>query len=52
MDWGDRNVLPPDTDGGTVERDEVAVTYLTGITADLGEDGSSTAAALEALLGR
>ena len=34
MDWGDAVVLPADTDGGAVERDEVALTYLTGLTAD------------------
>jgi 5'-nucleotidase len=28
MTWGDAMVLPPETDGGTIERGEVAVTYL------------------------
>ncbi|MHB8661516.1 MAG: 5'/3'-nucleotidase SurE [Acidimicrobiales bacterium] len=33
MDWGDAVVLPPETDGGAVECGEVAITYLTGLTA-------------------
>ena len=28
MEWGDEQQLPIDTDGGAVEHDEVAITYL------------------------
>jgi 5'-nucleotidase len=50
MDWGDPVVLPPETDGGAVERDQVAITYLTALTADDRADASATAAALDRLL--
>jgi len=52
MLWGDAVVLPPETDGGAVGRDEIAVSYLSGITAEGGEDIASTGQALDQLLGR
>jgi hypothetical protein len=40
MGWGDMVQLAPDTDGGVIERNEVAITYLTRLAhhdrADLG----------------
>jgi 5'-nucleotidase len=51
MNWGDPVVLPAETDGGAVGRDEVAITYLTALTADQHVDGSAAAAALDRLLG-
>jgi 5'-nucleotidase len=50
MEWGDPVALPAETDGGAVERNEVAVTYLSALTADEHADGSATAAALDRLL--
>jgi 5'-nucleotidase len=50
MEWGDRVVLPVGTDGGAVERDEVAITYLTALTADRHVDASAAIAALDRLL--
>jgi 5'-nucleotidase len=34
MSWGDALALPEGTDGGTVERDEVSVTYLSRLVAE------------------
>ncbi|GAC1591391.1 MAG: hypothetical protein NVS3B21_09890 [Acidimicrobiales bacterium] len=34
MVWGDTVVLPPETDGGAVERNQIAVSFLTPITAE------------------
>ncbi len=50
MQWGNPVVLPPATDGGAVERQEVAITYLTPLTADPDVDASTTEAALDRLL--
>lgn len=50
MDWGDPVVLPPETDGGAVERGEVAVTYLTALAAD--DVSGPLPAALDRLLAR
>jgi 5'-nucleotidase len=50
MDWGDAVVLPADTDGGAVERNEVALTYLTGLVADSTVELPAIAAALDRLL--
>jgi 5'-nucleotidase len=52
MDWGDPVLLPEDTDGGAVERGEVAITYLTRLAADDQADISAAAAALDQLLAR
>ncbi len=51
MDWGEPVVLPEETDGGAVERGEVAVTYLTPLASDDAADVAPTAAALDRLLG-
>ena len=34
MVWGDAVVLPPETDGGAVERNQIAVSFLSPITAE------------------
>ena len=52
MTWGDEVSLPEGTDGGTVERDEVAVSYLSRIVAEAREDMAGSEAALDALLSR
>jgi len=50
MKWGESIVLPPETDGGAVGHDEVAVTYLSALaSADDGVDRRA-AAALDKLL--
>ena len=51
MTWGDPVALPEHTDGGAVERDLVAVTYLSRITAEDRDDLSKPEAALANLLG-
>jgi 5'-nucleotidase len=49
MSWGDASALPPETDGGAVERDEIAVTFLSAITASEDPVPAATAAALDRL---
>jgi hypothetical protein len=49
MEWGDSVVLPEGTDGGTVERGEVAVTFLTRLAADDDADTAVAAAGLDQL---
>ena len=51
MTWGDPIVLPPHTDGGAVERNLVAVTYLSRITAEQRRDLGKPEAGLASLLG-
>ena len=51
MRWGDAVTLPPDTDGGAIERDEVSLTFLGRIKADDPDVAFGTAAALDELLG-
>jgi 5'-nucleotidase len=50
MTWGDARLLPPETDGGAVGRDEIAVTFLTPISADDDPNPAATRAALDRLL--
>jgi len=52
MTWGDQVPLPPETDGGAVGRDEIAVTFLSAISADQDPAPAATAAALDRLLDR
>jgi broad specificity polyphosphatase/5'/3'-nucleotidase SurE len=52
MDWGDPVELPPETDGGAVERNEVAISYLTALAADESVDRSVATEALERLMTR
>jgi 5'-nucleotidase len=52
MTWGDPVPLPIETDGGAVEADEVALSFLGRITDDDGIDGEIVEAALESLLRR
>jgi 5'-nucleotidase len=52
MSWGDAVELPAGTDGGTIERDLVAVTYLTRLAAQQREDLGAAEAGLTDLLGR
>lgn len=50
MSWADALDLPPDTDGGVIEHDEVAVTYLSRLVADDRPDLAACEAALDHLL--
>jgi 5'-nucleotidase len=50
MSWGDAADLPPETDGGAVERNEIAVTFLSPISASEDPDPSATALSLDRLL--
>lgn len=52
MSWGDEIPLPEGTDGGTIERDEVSITYLSRLRAESRDDLAGTDAALDALLTR
>ena len=52
MSWGDTVVLDPETDGGIVERGQVAVTYLTRLVHEDRDDIPGVTAALGALLTR
>jgi len=52
MSWGDTVVLDPETDGGIVERGQVAVTYLTRLVHADRDDIPGVTAALGALLTR
>jgi len=52
MRWGEAVLLPPDTDGGAVGRDYIAVSYLSAISAEETPDLVATAGALDHLLGR
>ena len=49
MSWGDAQELPEDTDGGIIERNRVAVSYLSRLTDEEPPDGGRAAAALDAL---
>ena len=51
LTWGPAVELPAHTDGGAVERDLVAVSYLSQITAESRDDLSKPEAALAQLLG-
>jgi len=52
MGWGDAVELGPETDGGIVERNDVAITYLSRLTHEQRDDLGSTESALDALLAR
>jgi 5'-nucleotidase len=51
MSWGSQVELPVDTDGGIVERNSVAISYLSRITADQRSDLGHAEKALSGLLG-
>lgn len=51
MNWGDALELPPDTDGGAVERGEVSITFLSRITGDAPTRAAVAEDALRALFG-
>ena len=51
MEWGDAIELPPDTDGGAIERDEVTISYLSRIVAEPRADLTAVDEALDGLLG-
>ncbi len=51
MTWGDALALPPDTDTGTVERNEIAISYLSRLDHESRDDLGATDAALDALVG-
>jgi 5'-nucleotidase len=50
MGWGDTVELGPDTDGGIIERNDVAVTYMSRFVHEERHDLGSVAKALDALL--
>jgi 5'/3'-nucleotidase len=50
MEWGDTIQLPPDTDGGAIEHDEVTISYLSRIVAEPRSDLARLDAALDGLL--
>jgi 5'-nucleotidase len=50
--WGDPVVLPPESDGGAVERNRVAVSYLARLDHAPRHDVAKAEAALDDLLGR
>jgi 5'/3'-nucleotidase len=50
MEWGDTIELPPDTDGGAIERNEVTISYLSRIVAEPRTDLPAVDAALDGLL--
>lgn len=51
MAWGDAVELPPHTDGGAVERDEVSITYLSRLEGVARADVAGAEVALSAVLG-
>ena len=50
MEWGDEVELPPDTDSGAIERDEVTITYLSRLVAEPRPDLGAVDAVLDRLL--
>jgi 5'-nucleotidase len=50
MSWGDTIELPADTDGGLVERDYVAVSYITRLEAEHRSDMAAAEASLAAAI--
>jgi 5'-nucleotidase len=50
MEWGDAIELPPDTDGGAIERDEVTISYLSRIVAEPRSDLTGVDDALDGLV--
>jgi 5'-nucleotidase len=50
MSWGDAIALPADTDGGLVERDYVAVTYLSRLVHEDRDDVAGAESALSVLI--
>lgn len=51
MEWGDPEVLEPHTDGGIIERNDVAISYLTRLEHEDRDDLTAVSKALDALLG-
>ena len=52
MKWGEAALLPPDTDGGVVGRNQIAVSFLSTISADGDPHRPATTDALNRLLDR
>jgi 5'-nucleotidase len=52
MKWGEAALLPPDTDGGVVGRNQIAVSFLSTISADADPHRPATSGALNRLLAR
>lgn len=50
MSWGEEIPLPEHTDGGTIERDEVSVSYLSRMVAEPRHDMAASERALDGLL--
>ncbi len=50
LEWGDTIELPPETDGGAIERDEVTVSYVSRMVAEPREDLDAVDAALDGSL--
>lgn len=52
MAWGDEVPLPEGTDGGTIERDEISISYLSRIITEPRDDMEAAERGLDELLGR
>jgi 5'-nucleotidase len=50
LEWGDTIELPPETDGGAIERDEVTISYVSRMVAEPREDLDAVDAALDGSL--
>jgi 5'-nucleotidase len=50
LEWGDAIDLPPETDGGAIERDEVTISYVSRLIAEQREDLDAVDAALNGSL--
>ncbi len=51
MEYGDPIIAPSETDSGAIERDEVAITYLSRLQPEPRDDLGGVDQALAALLG-
>jgi 5'-nucleotidase len=50
FEWGDAIELPPETDGGAIERDEVTISYVSRLVAQRRDDLDAVDQALDQLL--
>ena len=50
LEWGDAVELPPESDGGAIERNEITVSYLSRLVHEPRGDVETVGAALDGLL--
>ena len=50
LEWGDAVELPPESDGGAIERNEITVSYLSRLVHEPRGDVEAVGAALDGLL--